>query len=172
VNRFIYNLARQLTWFGAAVLALLSALSVVSIIGRALTQWGLGPVPGDFELVEVGTAIAVFSFLPWAHLKGSHAYVDIVWGRFPAAMKRVLHVLFDAAMLFIWTVLIWRLGHGMADYKGNGEETFILHLPIWWAYAVCVLLGVMGLVVYAWRLLESLGLASPPEGFVLAGGGH
>jgi TRAP-type C4-dicarboxylate transport system permease small subunit len=172
MNSFIYSLARRLTWFGAAVLALLSLISVVSIVGRALTKFGLSPVPGDFELVEVGTAIAVFSFLPWAHLKGAHAYVDILWGHFPAAMRRALMVLFDAAMLFIWSVLIWRLSIGMLDYRSNGEETFILHLPLWWAYAACVFIGVLGLLVYAWRLLESLGLAKPPVGFVMASGGH
>ena len=32
--------------------------------------------------------------------------------------------------------------------------------------------AVVGCVAYAWRLLESLGLAAPPPGFVLAGGGH
>jgi hypothetical protein len=81
-------------------------------------------------------------------------------------------VLFDAAMLFIWAVLTWRLAQGMLDYKGNGEETFILHLPIWWSYAVCVALGASGLLIYAWRLLESLGLAKPPEGFVMAAAVH
>jgi hypothetical protein len=55
-----------MAWFGAFVLVLLAAMSVVSIAGRALSGLGLGPVPGDFELVEAGTALAVFCFLPWA----------------------------------------------------------------------------------------------------------
>jgi TRAP-type C4-dicarboxylate transport system permease small subunit len=172
MNVFIYALARKLTWLGAVVLALISLISVVSVTGRALTEWGLGPVPGDFELVEVGTAIAVFCFLPWTHLKSAHAYVDILWGKFPPGMKRVLTIVFDAAMLLIWCVLIWRLTHGMLDYKKNGEETFILHLPLWWAYAACVVIGGLGLLAYAQRLLESLGLASPPPGFATSAAVH
>jgi TRAP-type C4-dicarboxylate transport system permease small subunit len=162
---FIYGLARRLTWFGAMVLALIALVSVVSIIGRALTQFGLSPVPGDFELVEIGAAVAVFSFLPWAHLSGGHAFVDLFWGRFPPRMQSVLIALFDALTLFIWTVLTWRLIHGAVDYKAAGEETFILHLPLWWAYALCSAITVLGLLAYAWRLAESLGLAQPPAGF-------
>lgn len=162
---FIYGLARGLTWFGAMVLALMALLSVVSIIGRALTSVGLSPVPGDFELVEIGAAVAVFSFLPWAHLSGGHAFVDLLWGRFPPRMQRVLIALFDALMLFIWTVLTWRLIQGTLDYKAAGEETFILHLPLWWSYALCSFIALLGLLAYAWRLAESLGLAEPPVGF-------
>jgi hypothetical protein len=41
---------------GGAVLVLLTATTMVSITGRALIGIGLGPVPGDYELVEAGTA--------------------------------------------------------------------------------------------------------------------
>ncbi len=53
-----------MAWFGSLVLVLIALMSVASIVGRALAGFGLGPVPGDFELVEVGTALAVFCFLP------------------------------------------------------------------------------------------------------------
>ncbi len=172
MSHLIYTLARALTWLGALILAAISVLSVVSIVGRALTRFGLSPVPGDFELVEVGTALAVFCFLPWAHLKGGHAFVDILWGKYSLSMKRALTIAFDALMLLVWALLTWRLFHGMVDYRAAGEETFILHLPIWWAYAGCVALSTLGLVIYVWRLLESLGLAKPPAGFALASGGH
>ena len=42
-----------------AMLVLIALMSVASIVGRALSGLGLGPVPGDFELVEAGTALAV-----------------------------------------------------------------------------------------------------------------
>jgi hypothetical protein len=32
--------------------------------------------------------------------------------------------------------------------------------------------AVFGCLVYAWRLLEDLGLARPPADFAYAGGGH
>ncbi|MCU0929269.1 MAG: TRAP transporter small permease subunit, partial [Burkholderiaceae bacterium] len=88
MNTLVYGLSRALAWFGAFVLCLLALISVVSIAGRALSGFGLGPVPGDFELVEAGTALAVFCFLPWCHLKRGHAVVDLLWNAYPPALQR------------------------------------------------------------------------------------
>lgn len=172
MNRIIYGLSRAMAWFGALVLSVIALMSVVSIIGRALSGFGLGPVPGDFELVEAGTALAVFCFLPWCHLKGGHAMVDMLWNTYPPAMRRALQVLADALMFGVWVLLVWRMGVAMNEYRHNGEVSFILQMPVWWGYAASMLPALVGCVAYAWRLLESLGLASPPRGFVVAGGGH
>ena len=172
MNTLIYNLSRAMAWFGAFVLTVIALMSVVSIIGRALSTFGLGPVPGDFELVEAGTALAVFCFLPWCHLKGGHAVVDMLWHKYPPSMQRVLLVLSDALMLVVWVFLVWRMGVAMLEYRHNAEVSFILQMPVWWGYAASLLPAVVGVLAYAWRLLESLGLASPPAGFVVAAGGH
>lgn len=172
MNKLIYGLSRAMAWLGAVVLTLIALMSVVSIIGRALSGFGLGPVPGDFELVEAGTALAVFCFLPWCHLKGGHAVVDMLWNSYPPAVQRVLMVLTDALMFVVWALLVWRMSVAMGEYRHNNEVTFILQMPVWWGYAASMPAAVIGVVAYGWRLLESLGLAKPPQGFVMAGGGH
>jgi TRAP-type C4-dicarboxylate transport system permease small subunit len=172
MNSLIYGLSRAMAWFGAVVLSIIALMSVASIIGRALSGFGLGPVPGDFELVEAGTALAVFCFLPWCHLKGGHAVVDMLWHSYPPAMQRVLNVLSNALMFVVWVLLVWRMGLAMNEYRHNAEVSFILQMPVWWGYAASMPAAVVGCIAYAWRLLESLGLASPPKGFVMAGGGH
>jgi TRAP-type C4-dicarboxylate transport system permease small subunit len=172
MNTLVYGISRAMAWFGGLVLTLIALLSVASIAGRSLSGFGLGPVPGDFELVEAGTALAVFCFLPWAHLRRGHATVDLFWNAFPAWLQRVLETLSDALMLVLWVLLVWRMGVAMADYRGNGEVTFILQFPVWWGYAVSMVPAVGGCVVYAWRLLEDLGLARSPQGFESAGGAH
>jgi TRAP-type C4-dicarboxylate transport system permease small subunit len=172
MNRLIYGLSRAMAWFGSLVLVIIAVMSVASIIGRALSGFGLGPVPGDFELVEAGTALAVFCFLPWAHLKRGHAVVDMLWSSYPPAMRRVLDVVADGLMLFVWLLLVWRMSLAMGEYRHNNEVSFILQMPVWWGYAASMPAAVVGCIAYAWRLLEDLGLASPPPGFVMAGGGH
>jgi TRAP-type C4-dicarboxylate transport system permease small subunit len=172
MNKLIYGLSRAMAWFGSFVLVLIAVMSVASIIGRALSGLGLGPVPGDFELVEAGTALAVFCFLPWAHLKRGHAVVDMLWASYPLSMRRVLDVMADALMLIVWVLLVWRMSVAMVEYRHNNEVSFILQMPVWWGYAASMPAAVVGCVAYAWRLLESLGVASPPAGFVAAGGGH
>lgn len=169
---FVYSSSRVLNWFGGLVLAAIALMSAASITGRALSGIGLGPVRGDFELVEAGTALAVFCFLPWAHLRRSHAMVDLFWGSYPPAMKHALTVAADALMLVVWGLLVWRMGVAMLDYRGNAEVSFILQMPVWWGYAASFVPAVFGCLVYAWRLLEDLGLARPPADFAYAGGGH
>ncbi len=172
MSHFIYGLARAMAWFGGAVLTLIALLSVVSITGRALSGFGLGPVPGDFELVEAATALAVFSFLPWAHLKRGHAWVDLFWPYYPAPLKKALEILANGLMLLCWVVLVWRMGVGLADYHENGEVTFILQMPVWWGWAASFPFAVAGCLVYFWRLVEDFGLATPPMDLGPAGGEH
>ncbi len=172
MSKTIYGLSRAMSWLGALVLALLALISVFSIVGRSLSGYGLGPVPGDFELVEAGTALAVFCFLPWAHLRRGHATVDLFWRRYPSAMQRVLNVLADGLMLAVWLLLVWRMGVATLDYRGNGEVSFILQMPVWWGYAASLVPAALGCVAYLWRLLETLGLAQPPAGFMAAGAAH
>ena len=172
MSKTIYRLSQWLAWFGALVLGALAIMTVISIGGRALSFAGLAPVPGDFELVEAGTALAVFCFLPWCHLKNGHAVVDMLWKAYPPAMRRVLEVLSDALMLVVWGLLVWRMGIAMLDYRDNGEVSFILQMPVWWGYAASFGPAVAGCVVYAWRLLETLGLADRPRDFVVSGSSH
>jgi TRAP-type C4-dicarboxylate transport system permease small subunit len=172
MNRYVYGGSRLLAWFGALVLGVLAVVSVASIAGRAMIPLGLGPVPGDFELVEAGTALAVFCFLPWCHLQGGHAVVDLLWSAYPPAMRRVLGVLTDTLMLVVWVVLTWRMGVAMLEYRANAETTFILQMPVWWGYAASMVPAVLGCFAYLWRVLESLGVATPPPGIAVAPGGH
>lgn len=172
MNNKIYALSRAMALFGAAVLVAIAIMSVVSIVGRAFSFAGLGPIPGDFELVEAGTALVVFCFMPWCHLKMGHASVDMLWNAYPPAMKKVLTVLSDALMLLIWIVLIWRMGVSTLEYRDNGETTFILHMPVWFGYAASMVPAVFGCLVYGWRFLEDIGLATPPAGFTTSAGAH
>jgi hypothetical protein len=64
------------------------------------------------------------------------------------------------------------MGVSMDEYRHNNEVSFILQMPVWWGYAASMPAAVVGVIAYGWRLLESLGLASPPPGFAMAGGGH
>jgi TRAP-type C4-dicarboxylate transport system permease small subunit len=172
MSRLLYRTSQVMAWLGGVVLTAMALLSVTSIAGRALSGVGLGPVPGDFELVEVGTALAVFCFLPWTHLKRGHASVDLFWKLYPPGLQRVLEVAADVLMLVVWVLLIWRMAIVTEDYRGNAEVSFILQMPVWWGYAASLVPGAIGCVVYAWRVLEDLGLASPPPGFQTAGGEH
>lgn len=162
---WIYRVSRWTALVGGVVLVALVLMVVASVAGRALIGIGLGPVPGDFELVEVGVGIAVFFFLPWCYLSGGHATVDLLYMHTPRWAQRAIDTFSDLLMLAIWLVLTWMLMDGMLEKREYQETTFILQLPVWWAYAFCLTGAVIGCCAYAAKTLTQLGLASPPPGF-------
>jgi len=145
----VVRVAEGLALLGGLLLLTLALMVTVSVGGRALIPLGLGPVPGDFELVEMGSAIVVFFFLPWCHLRGGHAAVDLLVLHFPRGAQRLVLAVGDVLMLLVWLVLTWRLALGLLDKWRSAETTFILQLPLWWAYAACLLAAVLGCGVYA-----------------------
>ena len=165
MNLQVYRFFRGMAFVGIGVLTLIALLSVVSIIGRSMTGLGLGPVRGDFELVEIGSGIAVFCFLPWTHMRSAHAVVDILWGQCPRALQALLTVLFNGLMLAVWVLLVWRMGVQWLEHRESGETTFVLLMPLWYGYTAAMVPAVLGLFAYAWKLIESLGLVRIPAAF-------
>ncbi|HET8727876.1 MAG TPA: TRAP transporter small permease subunit, partial [Alphaproteobacteria bacterium] len=70
-------LAGVVAALGGVVLLIVMAITCVSVTGRALLFLGLGAVPGDFELVELGSAFVVFCFMPWCQYRRGHVTVDL-----------------------------------------------------------------------------------------------
>ena len=92
------------------------------------------PVPGDFEMVQMGVAIAAFSFLPYCQLTGTNVTADIFTSR--ASPRWVaLFVLLAALVAVAFSVLlIWRMSDGLASYLEYEEVTTILNIPLWTAF--------------------------------------
>lgn len=149
------GLARFWAIMGGFVLTGLVLLICVSVAGRALNgflhgdfmtsvapgfaKWlldlGIGPVNGDFELVEAGVAFAIFAFLPLCQLTNGHAAVDIFANQFPRWLDRTLRTLTEVLFAVILVLISERLYDGMLSKMRFGETTFLIQFPIWWAYA-------------------------------------
>jgi len=159
------NLARISAYAGGIALVVLALMTVVSIAGRALIPLGLKPVPGDFELVEAGTAFAVCAFLPWCQIARGHATVAVFTDSLGHRFNRLADLVTDLLFLLTSIALTWRHIAGLLDKKSFGETTFILQFPLWWAYAAC-LFGLAIWVVVAthcvWQSLVTLLGGAPP----------
>jgi TRAP-type C4-dicarboxylate transport system permease small subunit len=152
-------LARALAILGGLALLAVTALTVASITGRAFTRQGLGPVPGDFELVEALTAFAVFAFLPWCQLKRGHATVDVFTRLLPPRANRLIDLACEVLMTMVVALIAWRLWHGMLDKMRYHETSFILQVPLWWAFAAAWVAAAAGVAVSAcavWLRLRDL----------------
>src|SRR3546814_4597967 len=83
---------------GGASLIAAVILTVLSIIGRNLISVGLSPVPGDFELVEAGTAFAVLAFMGLCQYHRGHVTVDLFLARAGRRANALVDVLANLLM--------------------------------------------------------------------------
>jgi len=146
IDRLIRSLAAFMAILGGLALIAVILATVASITGRALLWIGLGPIRGDFELVELGTGFAVFSFLPWVQINRQHASVEILTMHMSDAANRLIDLVADLMMFAIAVLLTWKHWNGTLDKLAYGETTFIIQYPIWWAYA-SGLVGAFGFVL-------------------------
>lgn len=163
LDKGIQKLAQFMALLGGAVLCLLVLMVCVSITGREigdlahdgalgrLGDWliarGIGPVLGDFELVEAGVAFAIFAFLPLTQLSGAHAKVDVFTSGMGAGVNHALATFWSIVMAAITILITWRLFAGMHDKMRYAETTFLIQFPIWWAYAACLIAAITASIV-------------------------
>lgn len=173
VGRIMDALARVMAFGGGAILLALSAVTLVSVIGRSGTALGLSPVTGDFELVEAGLAIAVFSFLPYAQLTRGHVAVDLLARALPDRANAALGMLGDVLVTLAAGAVTWRLylgfgekfpflEKGLRDKLQMGykpffpETTYELQLPVWIPYGLALLGAVLFTLVSLFTIWRSL----------------
>lgn len=148
---------------GGIVLIVLAAVTVYSIVGRTLPDLpGLAwwrPLRGDFELVELGTALAIFAFLPYAHLTRANVVVDLLTARASARTKALLAVPANLLLTVLSGLLTWKmteatLGLLTASYR---QTTMLLRVPLGWAYlpaTVCMAFLTVVAAFTAWRSIR------------------
>ncbi len=166
MHRLMERLARVMAILGGLVLTALILLTCVSVLGRgantlghsgllgglgdSLIGTGVGPVTGDFELVEAGIAFAIFAFLPICQIRGAHATVDVFASLLPKRVERGLIAFWEVALAAMLVLICWRLGAGMIGKRDTGEITFLLQFPIWWAYAASFAASAVAALVGVW----------------------
>lgn len=151
LGRWIALLARAFALGGGAILVAMTVMETVSISLRALAG---APIPGDFELIKMGTAIAVVAFLPYCHLVKGNFIVDFVLAKASSRVRVAMDALGGLALGFIAAILLWRMTLGGIDLRGTADKSMVLSLPIWTAFPP-ILLSLALLVVVSgyvfWR---------------------
>lgn len=173
VGRILKRATRWLAYFGGIVLTASAIMTVISIAGRAMIKFGLGPIPGDFELVELSCAVAVFSFLPWGQFNRGQVTVDILVDTFPKRLRVFLGMVGDLALAVAASIIAWRLWLGLGERLPYGsdtlrsllmlgdkpfytETTFILRMPIWYGYALTMIGAAFFAIVCIYTVWRSL----------------
>ena len=161
LGRAAFAASRAWAVIGGVLLLAVMLLTVASVLMRAIQG---SPITGDFELVEMGTALAAFAFLPYCHQAGGNVLVDVFTARLPERIKSGLAALSSLVLLAIAFVLVWRMAEGGHDFYRYHEVSTNLGIPRWWAFPPILislaLLVLVTLVSAARELAAILGARS------------
>jgi len=174
------RLAKGMAVLGALVLSFLIVMTCISVLGRelnsvfnsdvlqslapgfsqAMLEWGIGPILGDFELVENMMAFVIFAFLPLTQIHSAHATVDIFTTRFPTRVLNWMAAVTEIVFAVVLIVFAVKLYEGMQAKMRYGETTYLIQFPVWWAYAAALVAAAIaalsGVYMALVRLAEAL----------------
>ncbi len=131
VRHYVERFCAGLAGLGFLLFVVEALLSVASIFGRTFLQKGL---PGDYELVQMLTAIAIALCLPYCEFKRGNVFVDFFTLWVPRPVTRVLDAIACLLLAAVAFVLAWRTAVGMGEMREYAESTMVLSIPIWWTY--------------------------------------
>lgn len=147
------RLAAGFALAGGGILLAITAVTVISVAGRTALD---RPVLGDFELVEIGCAIAVFAFLPYCQLKGGNVAVDFVIQRASARARAGLDAVHHLVYAAVAALFAWRLALGGAELRDWGETSMILAVPVWWGFVPIAASAALLVAVCIYGLIRCL----------------
>jgi TRAP-type C4-dicarboxylate transport system permease small subunit len=124
--------SRLLALAGGAIFAAITLMSALSVIGRLVGR----PIQGDFELVQLGCAVAISCCLPYCQLQRGHIIVDFFTTRASVRTRHALDALGALLLALVMALAAWRSGAGAVAIKASNETSMIMGLPVWIAYAL------------------------------------
>ncbi len=127
-GRILYSIAYLLAFLGGLILVIVILVNVISIISRIILS---NPLVGDFELVKIGSAIAIASFFPICHLKKGNVIVDFITANLNFKKIYFLDALSSIVYGMISFFFTWRMIYGAQDMFKYNEETMLLQFPVW-----------------------------------------
>lgn len=129
--RIIRDLARYWALLGGLVILGVVAVNVYSV---ALVMLFDRPFPGVYEIVQVGTAVGMFMFLPYCQITGANVTADIFTSGLGRRAILALAGLGALCAIGFAAILLWRMSFGLIDQLAYRETTAIYQFPLWIAY--------------------------------------
>jgi hypothetical protein len=159
---FVERVTGVVALVGGLLSLCVAMLVVVSVTGRWLSgtvaatmlPW-LGPVPGDFELVQMATAVSIFGFLSYCQARRGNIFVDTFTTWLPRRATARIDAFWDLVYAAMMGLIALCLATGALEHFRSGQTTMLLQLIVWPALAVCAALS---LLVALTALVTALGL--------------
>jgi len=113
----------------------LVVMSIVSIVGRKLAS---APVPGDLELMQMGSAVGAAAFFAYCHMTRNDVKVDFFTQNWNPRVVALLDALGSLLVALFGVLFTWRTWVGAMTLKEYGETSAILGWPVWVAQVLMV----------------------------------
>ncbi len=136
VGRLLDKLSKAFAIFSGVTLTLMAFMSLASVFGRAILST---PITGDYELVQVMSAIAVAMALPYCQMIRGHVIVDFFTAKFSKRANNFLDVIANLLLAIGAFTLAWRMTVGMFELRISGDASMLLNLSTWYGYAPIIL---------------------------------
>ena len=127
LSKLWQNLITGWALVGGFILIIIVCINVFSIIGGIF----LIPLQGDFELTQMGIAVAVFCFLPYCQLYKHNISAEIFTSRANIKTQLLLSIVASFVAFLFSILLVWRMYEGMSDQRVYNYTSTILQFPIW-----------------------------------------
>jgi TRAP-type C4-dicarboxylate transport system permease small subunit len=116
IGRVLDNLSRAFAICAGITLTVMAFMSLASVVGRAAFS---KPIVGDYELVQVMSAIVVAMSLPYSQMIRRHVVVDFFTTSLPKRLNDFLDLIANLLLAIGACTFAWRM---------------LLNLPTWYAY--------------------------------------
>ncbi len=133
-----------LAMVGSLLVIAVALIVMTSVVRRWLTD---DVIFGTVEIVEIATALAVFSFLPLCQARRGNVVVDTFTAKLPRRARHGLDALWDLTYAALIAVLSWRLALGALDAFASQTTSMVLGIPQGYAIAACAVMGIFLAIV-------------------------
>ncbi len=153
VGRVLYLISKWMAVFGGVILFILAILTTISVFGRKFFDT---PVPGDFELVAIGTGVAVFACLPYCQLMRGNVLVDFFMNNAPTRAKTIADIIAGLIFLAIGLMLTWRMIYGAIDMHDVNEVSMTIGFPRWSTFPISIVFMSFLVIIIIYTLGRSI----------------
>ena len=137
---FVERLSGSIAILGGLLSLCTALLVVVSVLGRRFYN---APVNGDFEMVQIASAITVFSFLPYCQVRRGNIVVDTFTTWLPARTNALIDAFWDLVYAGMMGLMTACLIAGTLEHIRSSQTIMLLQLLVWPAIAICTVLAAL-----------------------------
>ena len=149
---------------GAVMLALMTLLAFVDVVGRELIS---SSIAAKVEMTELMMGLMVFLGIGLTTFLRGHIRVDILIVQLPWRSRAMFDVATYAVSILFVALICWRLGELALVQLGNGAITQIWEVPLWPVTVVMVLCSVVMFAALIIQWVQAIriaaGLATPSD---------